>query len=72
MTIRKTDDHIWDKEKFIITDWDEKQMMQIESVRRTLCLLKRTDEVTVQEAVNEMIDFAYTKLLVDRINEEYE
>ena len=53
-------------------EWDEKQMMQIESVRRTLCLLKRTEEVTVQEAVNEMIDFAYTKLLVDRINEEYE
>ena len=72
MTIRKTDDHIWDKEKFIIMEWDEKQMMQIESVRRTLCLLKRTDEVTIQEAVNEMIDFAYTKLLVDRINEEYE
>jgi len=65
----QADSPIWEDERFVMTKWEQKQKEQIESVRRTLASFTKSDKLTPQEAIREMIDFAYTFMLQKTIKE---
>lgn len=60
-----------DESRFIIKELEEETRAQIEAFRRTLCVVKGSEDVTIHEAVVEMIDLAFTLGLTKKIKDFY-
>jgi hypothetical protein len=70
MTDEKTDAHLWEDDRFVITKWDDKTKLQLESLRRT-AVLAWNREVSIQEIADMAIDYAYKELSVKLVNDKF-
>lgn len=66
----KTDSHVWDDERFAVTKWDENTKYKLESLRRTAEIVWGR-EVTIQEVADIAIQFAYEKISVQIIDNNF-
>lgn len=70
MTDQKTDAHLWDDKKFVVSKWEFQSKVKLESLRRTAELVWGR-EVTIQEVADIAIDYAYKELSVKLVNDKF-